>query len=277
MQRAVEGLVTDTERAVRAEGGGYAEAEAELLRRFGWGALAERPPEPWYAKGRPGSGRRQSLGCGTFSAAALSSAGTAGGRRHENDTAIVDPPPRGVQPVYVDNGPVAIVTSEHLGITQIDMDKLDHTSSEFYKSANVARANLSTNDVLLYATGAYVGRTNCWLGEGEALASNHVTIIRPDRKVCHPVYLALFLNSPAGLSQSERAASGSTQRELYPSEVTKIVVFLPKKNGDKIDLDWQKMLAGKVLAANEAIRRARGKLADARTLVENEIQRRIDA
>ena len=109
------------------------------------------------------------------------------------------------------------------------------------------------------------------------MASNHVTIIRPDRKVCHPVYLALFLNSPAGLSQSERLASGSTQRELYPSEVTKIVVFLPKKNGDKIDLDWQKMLAGKVLAANEAIRRARGKLADARTLVENEIQRRIDA
>ena len=51
MQRAVEGLVTDAERAVRAEGGGYAEAEAELLRRFGWGALAERPPELWYAKG----------------------------------------------------------------------------------------------------------------------------------------------------------------------------------------------------------------------------------
>src|SRR5207249_6393248 len=82
------------------------------------------------------------------------------------------------------------------------------------------------NDVLIYATGAYVGRTNVWLESAKAIASNHVTIVRP-KKDCDPRYLAALLNSPLGIMQADSWATGSAQRELYPEQISKFTVYLP--------------------------------------------------
>lgn len=182
-------------------------------------------------------------------------------------------PNRGVQPQYDENGDILVINSKHLGPTEIDIDKAERTTEAFYADNLNEKARIQETDVLMYSTGAYVGRTNSYLGDKKALASNHVTIIRPDRKLCNSIYLALFLNSPAGLMQTDQRASGSAQREIYPQEIMKYQIFIPNDRSGKSDLTWQKKLAEKVIAANEAKKSAKQKLQEAKELVEKEIEK----
>ncbi|MDO8496249.1 MAG: restriction endonuclease subunit S [bacterium] len=183
-------------------------------------------------------------------------------------------PNRGIQPTY-DEGYILVINSKHLGPTEIDIDNAEKTTQLFYDDENNKKARIKSLDVLMYSTGAYVGRTNAYLSEQKAIASNHVAIIRPDTKVCNPVYLALFLNSPAGLMQTDQRASGSAQREIYPQDIVKYQVFIPRDKNGKPDLEWQKKLADKVISANKAKMEAKQKLEEAKQLVEKEIERMI--
>lgn len=183
-------------------------------------------------------------------------------------------PNRGVQPIYEDDD-VLVINSRHLGPTEIDIDNTEKTTRLFYNDENNEKAQIKNLDVLMYSTGAYVGRTNAYLNEQKAIASNHVTIIRPDTKVCDPVYLALFLNSPAGLMQTNQRASGSAQREIYPQDIAKYQVFIPRDKNGKPNLSWQKKLADKVISANKAKTDAKKKLEEAGNLVEKEIEKLI--
>ena len=79
-----------------------------------------------------------------------------------------------------------------------------------------------------------------------------------------------------GLIQSEQFASGSTQRELYSSEVAKMLVPLPKNASGEIDLKWQQRLTVKVIAASEAKSNATSKIDEAKALVEGEIEKRLN-
>jgi type I restriction enzyme M protein len=152
----------------------------------------------------------------------------------------------------------------------------ERTSLAFLTDPKNARAKVEHGDVLLNSTGrGTLGRAACWLWHGSAIADNHVAILRPDARVCLPLYLALFLNSPPGLAQSEMFQTGSSgQLELYPSDVVKIVVYLPANGNGKPDLKWQQRLADKVMAAHAAKADAIAKLEEAKTLVEREIEKR---
>jgi hypothetical protein len=103
---------------------------------------------------------------------------------------------RGAQPIYVENGPVKVVNTRHLGSKLLSED-LEATSEEYWAAHE--EAHLCPNDVLLYSTGAYIGRTNYYPFTKRAIGSNHVTIIRT-KNTCNPVFLALFLNTLPGLS-----------------------------------------------------------------------------
>ncbi|MDD5772022.1 MAG: hypothetical protein PHX78_00985 [bacterium] len=184
-------------------------------------------------------------------------------------------PNRGVQPLYVDKGEILVINSKHLGPTEIDIENSERTSKLFYEEANTTKAKLQQYDVLMYSTGAYVGRTNVYLENIKGIASNHVAIIRPDNKICNPVYLALFLNSPAGLMQTDQRASGSAQREIYPQDIVKYKVFIPQNKNGKPDLEWQNKLADKVVQANQAKKEAKQKLQGAKELVEKEIEKML--
>lgn len=184
-------------------------------------------------------------------------------------------PSRGVQPQYEESGSILIINSKHLGPMEIDIEGAEKTTTHFYDDEVNEKARIQRFDVLMYSTGAYIGRTNAYLNNEKAIASNHVTIIRPDVKVCDPIYLALFLNSPAGLMQTDQRASGSAQREIYPQEVVKYKVFTPRDKNGKSDLAWQKKLADKVIAANEAKKSAKQKIGEAKRLVEAEIGKLI--
>lgn len=184
-------------------------------------------------------------------------------------------PTRGVQPKYDENGNVLVVNSKHLGPTEIDINNTERTTNAFYMDEANEKARIQELDVLMYSTGAYVGRTNSYLHDKKAMANNHVTIIRPNPKICNPIYLALFLNSPAGLMQTDQRASGSAQREIYPQEIVKYQVFIPRDKKDKPDLAWQAKLADKIVKANEAKKSAKQKLKKAKELVEKEIENLI--
>lgn len=180
---------------------------------------------------------------------------------------------RGVSPIYAEVGDVVIVNSQNLSANGvIAVEDLEKTELSFYQDEKNKKARLNQFDVLVYATGAYIGRTNCWLENQKAIAGIDCLIIQPDAKICYPAYLALFLNSQVGLMQANRLASGSAQRHLYPNDLMKYQVFIPRNKSGKPDLVWQKKLAEKVVGANEAKKSAKQKLQDAKELVEKEIK-----
>jgi hypothetical protein len=170
---------------------------------------------------------------------------------------------RGVQPRYEDDE-VLVINSRHLGPMQIDLANTERDSRAFYDSPDAEKGRLRQFDVLLYSTGAHIGRTNVYLATYPALASNHVTIIRPDSKVCNPIYLALFLNSPAGLLQAEQRATGSAQREIYPSDIAEFVIYLP-------NTDIQDAIVAKVQQAARVEDDALTKLTKAKQMVEKAV------
>jgi len=172
---------------------------------------------------------------------------------------VTQPIRRGLQPTYVEDGEVIVVNSQHLGRYVLNIEATERTDRVFWR--NNERCQLQRNDVLFYSTGAYIGRTNAWLEDQKAITSNHVTIIRPNA-TCNPLYLAVYLNSPLGLLQAECWASGSGQREIYPTDIAGFVVYL-------LSMEFQQRIADLVTQSWEARQKARQLLEEAKRKVED--------
>ncbi len=127
---------------------------------------------------------------------------------------------RGFQPKYVDNGKIDVINSKHILEDGLDYDNFEKTDEKSYDEAE--RSHVKYGDILTYTTGANIGRTQVYLSDRKAMASNHVNMLRV--KDVNPIYLALVLNSMIGRMQTERACTGSAQAEIYPSDIEKFVV-----------------------------------------------------
>ena len=169
---------------------------------------------------------------------------------------------RGFQPEYVEDGEVAVINTKHLG-RQFLCGEYEHCTLDVWNRQK--RAQLRKWDVLFYSTGAYIGRTNCLLEDIRAIGSNHVTIIRP-KEECNPVYLALFMNSAAGLMQADRFGHGSAQREVYPDDIKNFTLWLP-------DIKRQEEFAEMVVQAHAKREESKQLLDEAKRLVEEAIKR----
>lgn len=130
---------------------------------------------------------------------------------------------RGIQPVYVENGTHAVVNSQHLGPKHINYDGLQKTTEHIFNLS--PEAHIQPNDLLIYTTGAYIGRTNVYLDGAPAFASNHVNILRLSPDIDH-AYMAMVFQSIIGQFQTQKHARGSAQAELYPADIDKFVVPL---------------------------------------------------
>ncbi|ELV7509810.1 MULTISPECIES: restriction endonuclease subunit S [Aeromonas] len=128
---------------------------------------------------------------------------------------------RGKQPAYVDEG-LPVVNSKHVlrNDVRLDADNRMAISEE-------GDLLIRPGDVLFNGTGVgTIGRSAAYLHETLAIPDNHVTILRPDKKL-DPVYLALFLNSKAGQFQVEQRLRGSSgQIELYPNDIAEFSIWL---------------------------------------------------
>ena len=137
---------------------------------------------------------------------------------------------RGLQPIYVKNGTIDVVNSQHLGPKHIDYEGVEKTSMAAFLAAPVA--HIEKDDLLIYTTGAYIGRTNVYLSDAPALASNHVNILRL-RPGIDVAYMALVFQSVVGQFQTQKHARGSAQAELYPADIDRFVVPLLDSNKQK--------------------------------------------
>lgn len=180
----------------------------------------------------------------------------------------------GIQPPYFEDGKIAVITQKEMTPTFLELESVKDFTNETFYSGN-PDFQLKKRDVLLYSVGAYIGRCNILLGEIRAMAGSFITILRTDETALIPEYLSLFLNSQAGILQSKQRMRGTAQHYLYPRDIKEILVFTPHDKSGKPDLAWQKKLAGKVVAANEAKKSAKQKIEEAKQLVEEEIQQRL--
>lgn len=130
---------------------------------------------------------------------------------------------RGLQPIYVENGPIDVVNSQHLGPQHTDYDGLQKTSEKSFAAST--EGHIQNNDLLIYTTGAYIGRTNVYLRNAPALASNHVNILRLNPGI-DSAYMALVFQSVVGKFQTQKHARGSAQAELYPADIDRFIVPL---------------------------------------------------
>jgi hypothetical protein len=130
---------------------------------------------------------------------------------------------RGHQPIYLRNGAVDVINSQHLGPKHINYEGLEKTSAKSFAAA--PEAHIQKDDLLIYTTGAYIGRTNVYLSDAPALASNHVNIVRLHLGI-DAAYMALVFQSIVGQFQTQQHARGSAQAELYPSDIDRFVVPL---------------------------------------------------
>lgn len=128
---------------------------------------------------------------------------------------------RGIQPVYVSDGAYDVINSQHLGPKHINYDGLQKTSPQAFAASPVA--HIRENDLLIYTTGAYIGRTNVYLSDNPAFASNHVNILRVKPDI-DAAYMAMVFQSVVGQFQTQKHSRGSAQAELYPNDIDKFVV-----------------------------------------------------
>ncbi|MFO8089685.1 MAG: restriction endonuclease subunit S [Desulfatiglandaceae bacterium] len=169
---------------------------------------------------------------------------------------------RGVQPVYFDDGPVSVVNSQHIGQQHIDYESLQKTSKIAF--LNTPDGHIKINDLLIYTTGAYIGRTNVYLSDQLALASNHVNILRLNSGI-DAAYMALVLQSVIGQFQTQKHLRGSAQAELYPTDIDRFIVPL-------LDSKKQSAIGDLVRSSLEKQQESKRLLEQAKTRVERLIE-----
>lgn len=169
---------------------------------------------------------------------------------------------RGLQPIYLKNGDFDVVNSQHLGSKHIDYDGLEKTSAKSFALA--PEAHIQPDDLLIYTTGAYIGRTNVYLSDAAAMASNHVNILRLQPGI-DAAYMALVFQSIVGQFQTQQHARGSAQAELYPSDIDRFVVPL-------IDIGKQQAIGNLVRESLVKQQQSRQLLEQAKTRVEQLIE-----
>ncbi len=172
---------------------------------------------------------------------------------------------RGLQPVYTQNGEMDVVNSQHLGPKHIDYEGLQKTSVALFAAA--AEGHIQRGDLLIYTTGAYIGRTNVYLGEAPALASNHVNILRLHSSI-DAAYMALVFQSVVGQFQTQKHARGSAQAELYPADIDRFVVPL-------LEIDKQKAIGDLLRESLVKQQESQQLLEQAKTRVEQLIEENV--
>ncbi|MGD9874173.1 MAG: DUF6577 family protein [Kiritimatiellia bacterium] len=138
---------------------------------------------------------------------------------------------RGCIAQYDEQGSCKMITQKHLTETDIDYENLDKTTLQCWETNELAQVR--QNDILVYSTGANVGRTQAYLSSERALACQDIVTIRPDKE--DPIYVACVMNSLIGRLQTEKFKSGCAQPHLYPKDISQFVIpFVAKEKQQEI-------------------------------------------
>ena len=136
---------------------------------------------------------------------------------------------RGIQPEYSKEPTnYRVVISQNILEDFLDVENSPFVTKDFFKTTQVQKVKIQPFDILIYTTGANIGRTNIFYPKNvKAVASNHVNILRANSKRINQLYFGLFLQSKIGRDWTNRWASGSGQEEIYPQDFEKFPVLIP--------------------------------------------------
>lgn len=168
---------------------------------------------------------------------------------------------RGLQPEYVSDGSLDVINSKHILEDHLDYDNFEKTSAEFWELQ--AKAQVFEDDILVYTTGANIGRTNIYQSEKEALASNHVNILRIKGE--DPYYVAFVMNYFIGRMQTDKLSAGSAQAELYPKDIAQFLIPF-------VDRDTQLKIRKKIITSLALKKQSTALLETAKRAVEIAIE-----
>lgn len=265
----VEGIMKEAAREKKRADSLYPSAEQEMLERMGWEQLRDRPVELTYTTKLVDLDNEARSDAEFFQpryARFRAKLAKSGAQLAE----LVSRFDKGTQPSgYSEKGDVVVVKSKQVTGRGIDLTGCERTSSDAWTDEG---ARLSSGDLVINSTGrGTLGRAAVVPEHREKMvAAVDLVVARLHARAINADYLALFLNSPAGLMQSDQFQTGSSgQLHLYPQHFAKFIVFLPRtKDGKTIDFAWQDSLAERVKAAQKAKESCRVKLEEAKNLVE---------
>lgn len=170
---------------------------------------------------------------------------------------------RGEQPDYVEDGTLDVVNSRHILESGLDYGNFEKTDLQCLNDARFAKARIQKNDILVYTTGAKIGRSGIYFADTPALASNHVNILRVSEE--NPLYVGAVMNSMIGRWQTRRQCTGSAQVEIYPAVIARFVIPF-------VDTATQETIAEKMRESYAARHEAKALLEVAKRAVEIAIE-----
>jgi type I restriction enzyme S subunit len=271
--RVHEGI-TEMEAILEKARRNYPEAEAELLDRISWQELSKKPCELYYTEDFETFIKRGRIDAEHYQPKynrLLKQLKKVGSTSLD---ALLNSCDKGTQPdEYTDDGEVIVVKSKNVFGQGIELAACERTPLKVWADEP---ARLRENDVVINSTGlGTLGRAGVVHCDGQKIvASVDLLILRVKPKLIDPDYLSLFLNSPAGIAQSEQYQTGSSgQLHLYPQHIRQFMIYVPRNGNGRVDFTWQKRLADKVRTAACAKIEARAKLEEAKRLVERAIMR----
>lgn len=124
---------------------------------------------------------------------------------------------------------------------------------------------LKTGDVLISRSGSL--GLSCVVTEKwqNAITSSHLIRLRIGNNAIDPYYLALFMNTPAGVEQVRKRSNGGIQPEINHPSLKNIIVPLLSK-------DSQLQIREMVIASHQTRQESKRLLESARRAVENAIE-----
>jgi len=265
LEELIIARVREAQRSLRRSKSLYLEAEQMLLDELSWDNLDLSQPKS-YAISRSQAKDLSRIDAEHFHPKyeKLLAHIKKAGKTKQIQEFLAEPILKGSTPDYIPDGEVMVVNSQHLGKHCLNFEATDRTSVMFWSENK--RAQIKQHDVMIYATGAYIGRANPYLESARALAGVDLLLVRPKQE-CNPLYLSVYLNALPGIWQAEKLASGAGQRHIYPHNVKRFLVYLPSK-------EFQEQVADLVLQSYQARKKAKALLEEAKKKVEELIEKK---
>lgn len=140
--------------------------------------------------------------------------------------------PKGGKDSYLNAG-IPLIRSQNVHFDGLREDGLAFIDAQ--TDAKMARTRVQSEDVLLNITGASIGRcTTVPKGFGPGNVNQHVCIIRTDRSLIQPAFLAIFLSSHDGQRQIDQLQGGLSREGLNFQQVRAIEVPVPTLDAQRV-------------------------------------------
>lgn len=164
--------------------------------------------------------------------------------------------------IYSKQG-VSVLRAQNVRPLKIDINENDELFLQEEIANKLTKNFLQFGDILITRTGANYGQTALFTNERkQAIVTSHTFIVRV--RDINSAYLALFLNTDLGIKQIEQGMYGSSQPEIAPKFLKRILV-------PRFEYDIEEQISKDVLKAYELRQQSQTLYKEAEKLLEKEL------